>query len=434
MKALTDLVCVSTACPDDTSPINGWNPTDIHVRVYRPDASIRVAVGYRPTPESEVVMTHPTPFHERTSALTQQFSVVRDTWLPQLFEATGATEEYWACRNAATIQDMSGLRKIDVSGPGAERVLQRCLTRDVTKLSVGRGIYALMCDERGFIIDDGTLLRITPDIFRWCCGSDESSAQLRAVAEEEDPRVWIRDISHSLCNLAIQGPRSREILAAVAFTTPAQPRIENLKWFGCAVARIHDRNGRPFLLSRTGYTGELGYEIFCGQRDAIEVWDAVMAAGEPFGLTPMGGQALEMLRIEAGLMAAGAEFGGDVDPDEAGLGFAVDLSKTSFCGRDAIERNRRAERRRLVGLVFDGEEVPQHGDDVFVGRRPVGVVTSAVRSPLLSRVIAMARVAVEQSTVGTKLEVGKLDGYMKRLPCEVHGIPFVDPGRKKPRQ
>lgn len=158
-----------------------------------------------------------------------------------------------------------------------------------------------------------------------------------------------------------------------------------------------------------------------------------MEAGEPFGLTPMAGHALELMRVEAGLMAAGAEFTADVDPDEAGLSFAVDMKKSDFIGKAAIERNRAAPRRKLVGLEFDGEEIPIHGDGVFVERRQVGVITSAVRSPQLERVIAMARVAVENAEAGTVLEVGKLDQHSKRLPGTVTAVPFIDPTRAKAR-
>ena len=147
----------------------------------------------------------------------------------------------------------------------------------------------------------------------------------------------------------------------------------------------------------------------------------------------MGGQALDMLRIEAGLMMAGAEFGPDVDALESGLGFAVDFKKPDFIGRAALERNAGAVRRTLVGLNFANDGAPQHGDGVFVGRDQVGVITSACASPQLGHAIAMARVAVENAELGTELEVGKLDGHMKRLPATVVGLPFLDPTREKPR-
>ena len=234
-------------------------------------------------------------------------------------------------------------------------------------------------------------------------------------------------------NLAIQGPKSREILSESVFTQPHRPALENLKWFGFTVARLRDRDGPVFQLCRTGFTGELGYEIFCDENDALEIWDGLLEVGAKHGLKPMGGQALEMLRIEAGLMMAGNEFGPDTDALESGLGFAVDFKKDSFVGRAALERNASAPRRKLVGLKCSGAEHPVHGDGVFVGREQVGVVTSGTFSPQLGHAIAMARIAVENADEGGELEVGKLDGHMKRLPCVVTSIPFIDPKRQKAR-
>lgn len=437
MRALRNLVCVSTACPDDVDPINGWNPTDIHVRIYRSNNEIPRAVGYRATAQSEAIMTRESAFHERTGKLTSQFSVARDVWSADQYDATGAIEEYWTCRNAATIQDMSSLRKLDIAGPDAERLLQQVLSRDIARLSVSRGVYALMLDEQGSVIDDGTLFRMAPDVFRWCCGSDDSALQLKKAAQKLSLRVWVRDMSWSLANVAVQGPLSRDILSTLLFTQPTQPSFDNIKWFGFCIARVKDRDGVPLMVTRTGYTGELGYELFFDQRDAVHVWDAVVAAGAEKGLKPMGSMALEMLRVEAGLMAAGAEFGPDCDADESGLGFAVDLKKTDFNGRAAIVRNRNAERRCLVGLLLDGEELPIHGDQVFIDRRAVGVITSAAKSPQLGKVLAMCRLSIEArdrvTNDGTVLEVGKLDGHRKRLPCQLTQVPFIDPDRNKPR-
>jgi len=205
-----------------------------------------------------------------------------------------------------------------------------------------------------------------------------------------------------------------------------------MKWFGSTVARLNDRNGVPFQLTRTGYTGELGYEIFCTESDALEIWDALMQIGKAFGITPMGLDALDTIRIEAGLMAAGAEFGPDVDAYESGLGFAVDLKKPDFVGREALARNKESPRRTLVGLRFNGNEVPVHGDGVYADKRQVGVITSAVRSPALGCAIAMARVSTEWAD-SEQLEVGKLDGHMKRLTATICAVPFVDPKRERPR-
>ncbi len=433
MQALTDLVCVSTACPDDVDPINGWNPTDIHVRIYEEDSTISRSTSWRARPDDAGQLTKESAFHSRTSQLTGSFGVSRDLWMPARYDATGAVEEYWRCRNNATLQDMSSLLKFDIVGPDAEELLQHCLTRNVARLSQFRGLYALVCDERGSLIDDGTLFRLEPTAFRWCCGSNNSALQLREQAERLGLNARVLTLGHKMPNLALQGPKSRDILKKVVFTQPSRPALENLKWFGFTVARLHDRDGPVFMLCRTGFTGELGYEIFCDQNDAGVIWDGLIEAGEEFGIAPMGGDALDMLRIEAGLMIAGAEFGPDSDAMESGLGFAVDFDKGDFIGRAALERNRAATRRKLVGLELAGNEHPQHGDGVFVGREQVGIVTSACYSPQLEHAIAMARIAVENSATGTGLEVGKLDGHMKRLPCLVTGLPFIDPQREKPR-
>ncbi|OED35219.1 hypothetical protein AB833_30955 [Chromatiales bacterium (ex Bugula neritina AB1)] len=313
MEAMTDLVAVSTACPDDVDPINGWNPTDIHVRIYKKNTPVRHAVAYRSKPDSEAILTEHSAFHERTSALTRHYAVARDLWLPQSFEATRAIEEYHACRQAVTVQDMSSLRKFDVLGPDAQTLLQQAITRNVTKLSVNRGVYALMCDDTGAVIDDGTLFRLSEDTFRWCCGSDDSGLQLKQLAEKSGLNVWVKSLYSAMPNLAVQGPGSRELLQRISFTQPTVTSVEQLRWFGSTIARLHDREGEPFHLTRTGYTGELGYEIFCHSQSAVAVWDALMTAGEDLGVTPMGLEALEMIRIEAGLMAAGAEFGPDID-------------------------------------------------------------------------------------------------------------------------
>jgi len=433
LQALTDLVCVSTACPDDVDPINGWNPTDIHLRIYEEDSSITHSVCWRGQPDDDGQLTKHSAFHSRTSKLTSSYAISRDLWLATQYDATGTVEEYWTCRKRATLQDMSSLLKFDVVGPDSEQLLQHCLTRDVSRLSQHRGLYALMCDQRGSVLDDGTLFRLEPTAFRWCCGSSDSALHLREQAERLGLAVHVLTLGHKMANLALQGPTSRDILHDAVFTQPTRPSLDNLKWFGFTIARLHDREGPVFMLCRTGFTGELGYEIFCDRSDAEAIWDGLMKAGEIHGLVPMGGDALSMLRIESGLMLAGAEFGPDVDAMESGLAFAVNFKKDDFIGKAALERNRASPRRKLVGLQFCGNEAPMHGDGVFLGREKVGLITSACYSPELGHAIAMARIAIENSQIGTELEAGKLDGHMKRLPCVVTSLPFIDPKREKPR-
>ncbi|MEO0485546.1 MAG: DUF1989 domain-containing protein [Pseudomonadota bacterium] len=432
MEALDDLLCVSTACPDDLDPINGWNPTDVHVRIYKAEAKLPRAIAYRTKEDAPMQVSRQSPFHDRMEPLTHHFAPARDLWTPVSYASPGVLGEYWACREAATLQDMSGLRKFDVIGPDAERLLQHAMTRNVSKLAVWRGTYALMCDDSGDVIDDGTLFRLGPELFRWCCGSEESGRWLQKLATAQGLQARIHDLGGSLPNLAIQGPKSRDILRNVVFTQPHVPALDQMKWFGVTIARLHDREGAPFMLSRSGYTGELGYEIFCAERDALTIWDALMAAGADHGITPMGTAALDIIRIEAGLAGA-HEFPAGTDAFEAGLGFAVDLKKEAFSGRDALARNAEAQRKQLRGLRFDCDDIPRHGAPVFVGERQVGVVTSATRSPMLETAIAMARISVEHAELGTHVEVGQLDGRMKRLTAQIVEVPFVDPKRERAR-
>ncbi len=433
MRALEDLVCVSTACPDDIDPINGWNPTDVHVRIYRPETPIRRAVAYREKEDTPMSISQESAFHDRLAPLTQHFAPARDLWTPVSYPAHGILGEYWACREAVTVQDMSGLRKFDIVGPDAEKLMQLTTTRNVARLPVWRGAYTLMCDQSGSVIDDGTLFRLAPDIFRWCCGSEESGRALQALAAEQELQVRVHAMRNAMPNLAIQGPKSRDLLRKIVFTQPHVPSLDQMKWFGVTVARLRDREGAPFMLSRSGYTGELGYEVFCAKSDAVAIWDAVMEAGEEFGIVPMGSAALDIIRIEAGLAAADAEFAADVDAFEAGLGFAVDLTKAGFTGKAALQRNARDPRRALKGLLIDCDDVPAAGAPVYAAERQVGVVTSATRSPMLERAIAMARLSVEHADSGTRLEIGQLDGRMKRLGATVTDVPFIDPQRKRAR-
>ena len=204
--------------------------------------------------------------------------------------------------------DLSPLRKYEVTGPDAEKLMQLCVTRDISRLSVGQVVYTAMCYEHGGMIDDGTVFRLGEMNFRWVGGNDDSGLWLRKQAELGGMNAWVRDSTDQLCNVAVQGPLSREILAETFWTPPTQPTIEELEWFRFTVARVGEYNGAAVVISRTGYTGELGYEVFCHPKDATVVYDAIAKAGEPRGLTPLGLEALDKLRIEAGLVFAGNEF------------------------------------------------------------------------------------------------------------------------------
>ena len=435
LRALTDIVCVSSACPDDIDPANGWDPTDIHVRTYSDKQSFSRAVAYRMTPDAEPQLTRETAFHPRFSALTRNYTEYRGYWLPTRFANEGAVAEYWACRERAAIMDLSPLRKFEVTGPDAQALLQYALTRNVRKLAVGQVVYTAMCYEHGGMIDDGTLFRLGENNFRWIGGDDYSGIWLRELAEKLGLKAWVRSSTDQLHNVAVQGPKSREILRQAIWTPPAQPSLDELGWFRFTIGRIGGFEGAPVVVSRTGYTGELGYEVFCHPKDALTVFDAIWKAGEPHGLGPFGLEALDMVRIEAGLVFAGYEFCDQTDPFEAGIGFTVALKgkNEDFVGREALLRRSEHPQRKLVGLEMDGEEAIGHGDCVHVGRAQIGVVTSATRSPILQKTIALARVDVAQSEVGTQVEVGKLDGQQKRLPARIVRFPHYDPEKTRVR-
>ncbi|MBX3570450.1 MAG: aminomethyltransferase family protein [Rhizobiaceae bacterium] len=435
LRALTDIVCVSSACPDDTTPANGWNLTDIHVRTYSGAEKFSRAIAKRMTADADPIMTRETAFHARFAEHTRNFVEYKGYWLANSFAKAGPIEEYWACREGAVVLDLSPLRKFEVTGPDSEALMQYALTRDVKRLGVGQVVYSAMCYEHGGMIDDGTLLRLGRDNFRWIGGDDYGGVWLRQQAEKLGLKVLVRSSTDQMHNIAVQGPKSRDILKEVVWTSPLQPSIGELEWFRFAVGRIGDAQGVPVVVSRTGYTGELGYEIWCHPRDASKVFEAVWEAGRPHGLKPMGLLALDMVRIEAGLIFAGSDFSDQTDPFEAGIGFTVPLKSKpdDFIGRDALIRRKEHPTRRLVGLDIDANVDVKHGDCVHIGRAQVGVVTSSTRSPILGKNIALARIDIAHSGDGGEVEIGKLDGHQKRLPARIVPFPHYDPQKTRPR-
>ena len=435
LRALTDIVCVSSSCPDDTTPANGWDLTDIQIRTYSGEEKFSRAIAKRMTPDAEPVMTRQTAFHDSFAKQTRNFIEYKGYWLANAFAKAGPIEEYWACREKAVVMDLSPLRKFEVTGPDAEALLQYLLTRDVKKLGVGQVVYSAMCYEHGGMIDDGTLLRLGRDNFRWIGGDAFGGVWMREQAEKLGLKVMVRSSTDQMHNIAVQGPNSRAILKEIIWTPPAQPSIEELEWFRFAVARIGDAQGAPVVVSRTGYTGELGYEIFCHPRDAEAVFGAVWAAGQPHGLKPMGMAALDMVRIEAGLIFAGTEFSDQTDPFEAGIAFTVPLKSKAddFIGREALIRRKENPSHKFVGLEIESNVDVGHGDCIHIGRAQIGVVTSSMRSPLLGKNIALARVDVMHSAPDTEVEIGKLDGHQKRLPARIVAFPHYDPKKTRPR-
>jgi len=285
------------------------------------------------------------------------------------------------------------------------------------------------------MIDDGTVFRLGKDNFRWIGGNDYGGEWLREQADKLGLKVLVRSSTDQLHNVAVQGPESRDLLRKIVWTAPHNPEFDQLGWFRFTPARLMNESGTPFVVSRTGYTGELGYEVMCHPKHAAEIFDAIWKAGQDHGLRPMGLEALDMVRIEAGLIFAGYDFSDQTDPFEAGIGFTVPLKskEDDFIGRDALIRRKEHPSRKLAGLDIDSNVGVDHGDCIHIGRAQIGEVTSSMRSPLLDKNIALARIDVAHADIGTAVEVGKLDGHQKRLPAEIVPFAYYDPKKERPR-
>ena len=435
MKALKNLTCGTSACPSDIDPCNSWNPTDIFVRTYDKNKEFTKSFAFRMKTDAEPKLTKNTGFYERTSKLTRNFVDARGYWLPNDYTKHGVINEYTACREKAVVIDLSALRKFEILGPDAEELMNYTLTRNVKKLSIGQVVYSSMCYDNGFMFDDGTLLKMSDHGFRWICGDEYAGEWLKEQAKKKNYKVRIKNSSDQISNISLQGPNSRKILEKFIWTPPTQPKISELQWFRFTICRIKELSGIPLLVSRTGYTGELGYEIWCHPSDAPKVWDVVMDAGKDEGLIPAGFGALDLLRIEAGLILFGNEFDGQVDPFEAGVGFTVPLKTKNedFIGKDILIKRKENPQKKMVGLELAGKEKANHGDCVHIGRSQVGIITSGCISPTLNKNIALCRIDVGHSELDTEVEIGKIDGHQKRIPAKIVPFPHYDPKKLKVR-
>ena len=386
-------------------------------------------------PDSEPKLTKETGFHPRVSKLTDNIVDYKGFWLATKYNNNGALQEYEACRERAIIMDLSALRKFEILGPDAEELMQRTCTRNIRKLAVGQVVYTAMCYEHGGMVDDGTVFRMTDTNFRWICGDEYCGEWLREKAKEFGLKVWIKSSTDNLHNVSVQGPRSREIMKKITWTPDHQVSLQDLGWFRFTIGNLHQLNGIPIMVSRTGYTGELGYEIFCHPRHATEVWDAVMEAGKEFQILPMGLDALDLVRIEAGLIFANYEFDDQTDPFEAGISFTVPLKskEDDFIGKDNLIKRKASPQRTLVGLEIDGNELCGHGDCVHEvsGRAQIGTITSGMKSPTLKKMIALCKMDINYSAIDTEVEIGKLDGHQKRIKAKVVRFPFYDPDKSR---
>jgi aminomethyltransferase len=390
-----------------------------------------------------------TAFHERTLALCESLSYREWSgyYTVSVYE-THHEHEYNAIRNSAALIDISPLFKYRVTGRDATKLVNRIIARDIHKVAIDQVIYCCWCDPEGKVIDDGTITRLAENEYRWTA-ADPSLRWFRQNALGLD--VTIEDISEQVAALALQGPTSGKLLQSVT-----DANLANLKYFRVTRGKIA---GVPVDISRTGYTGDLGFELWMSWKDAVRVWDKLVSEGEVFDLHPAGMIALDIARIEAGLILIEVDYisskkalieSQKYSPGEIGLGKLVDLKKENFVGREALaaEAKRGGPERALVGLEIDWNEVealyekmkmpPQVPGmasrvavPIYRNGRQIGKATSTTWSPTLKKMIALACVRREHSKAGTTLGIEMtVEAVRHTVSAKVVPLPFFNPKRK----
>ncbi len=391
-----------------------------------------------------------TPFHERTSKLCQPQNWRR--WAGYLVAGSyelNLDREYWAIRNSAALIDVTPLMKYILRGSDASRLLNRVVTRDIDKLKVGQVYYTPWCDDEGKVMDDGTISRLDETTYRMT-SADPSLRWLsmNAVGLE----VEITEVTDSVAALSFQGPNTRSVLNRCC-----EMPVDGLKYFRLMQNKL---DGIPVTISRTGYTGDLGYEIWLDAGKALRVWDALMGAGHDYGIAPVGILAMDMARVEAGLFMIEVDYTSanhawieaqKSSPFELGLGWTVSLDKQGyFVGRRALEREKReGPVWKLMGLEVEWNGMERLFADmglppqipgmavraslpVFFGNVQVGYASTATWSPLLKKYIALAhlRKPYYETGMNVRMEV-TVEHHRQHAPAKVVKLPFYEPEWKK---
>ncbi len=391
-----------------------------------------------------------TPFHARTSALCLPQNWRR--WAGYI--AAGSYDlsldrEYWAIRDAAALIDISPLMKYVIDGPDAALLLHRVTTRDVLKMPVGQVFYTSWCDDEGKMLDDGTVTRLDDTSFR-LTSAEPALRWLSMNSVGMD--LTIREVTDQVAALSLQGPKSRAILNRCC-----RKSLDKLKFFRAMANTV----GKiPVTISRTGYTGDLGYEIWVQNEHALPLWDALMEAGDDYGITPFGILPMDMARVEAGLFMIDVDYtpsnhawieGQKSSPLEMGLDWAVNLDKAGyFVGRRALEREKReGSAWKLVGVEVDWESMERHFARVGLppqipamavrgslpirrGDKQVGYASTSTWSPVLKKYIALAHIERPHFAPGTKLTIEVTVEHRRlQAACIVVKLPFYDPPQKK---
>jgi len=390
-----------------------------------------------------------TPFHTRTSALcaSQNWRTWSGYFVASSYDVVH-DYEYHALRNSAGLIDVSPLYKYDVRGRDALKLVNRVITRDAAKCAVGQALYSCLCEDDGAVIQDGTLFRLAEDHFRFHL-ADASFRWLKLNAFGMD--VSIEEVSEQIAALALQGPNAFEILREIVDVDLSQ-----LRFFRFKSGKILEV---PVIISRTGYTGDLGYEMWFGAAHAEAIWDLLVEKGKGFGIKPAGMLALDVARLEAGFILLEVDYIGaekamiaaqKYSPFEIGLGWTVDLKKHHFVGSEALRQlNGRAPSRQIVGLeinlsdyeyLFRQAGLPPHfpiaawrgGVPVYKEEKQVGHATTGGWSPILKKYVALATIEQEFVQPVTRLEMEITVNYARKTAgATVVKLPFYDPARKR---
>lgn len=394
-------------------------------------------------------MPLPTPFHPRTSELCVTYHWKE--WAGYYAVCTyglSAEREYNAVRQGAGLLDVTPLYKYDITGPDSGVFLARMMVRNVAKMKVGRVRYLCWCDDHGKVIDDGTCARLGPQHYRLTAAEPSSHWLARHAAPYD---VTIEDTTDKYAALALQGPTSRDLLSQIC-----DADLDGLKFFGLTETQF---DGAPGILTRTGYTGDLGYELWVENEHALALWDCLIAHGKSYGLEPIGLDTLDICRVEAGFILHGVDYYGAPQaliesqkstPYELGLGWTVKLGRGPFIGSRALAREKEQGRKwAFVGLDISWEAIEALHDEyglppslpaaawrtaipVYRDGKQVGRATSGTWSPILKKNLALATVTADSSAVGTVVDIEMTVEWERRLvPATIVQTPFFDPERKK---
>ena len=389
------------------------------------------------------------PFFERTSKLNESQEWRR--WSGYLsatnYELTHENE-YFAIRTKAALLDISPLKKYLIDGPDASNFLDRLVTRNIQICKIGQVMYTPWCDENGKVIDDGTVQRLSENKYR-ITSAEPNLDWINHIATGMN--VNILDDSETTAALALQGPNSREILNSISDTS-----LNDLKFFYMIDTNF---NGTQVSISRTGYTGDLGYEIWINQKDALTIWDLLLDKGKSYGITPTGLHALDISRIEAGLILLDVDYVSSrhaiiesrkSSPFELGLGWAVKMNKNDFIGKNALKKELdRGPEWKFVGIEIEWSNLEEHyrrvglapglpstawrtSTPLYYNSEQIGYATSGTWSPSLKKYIALAHVKTEYSDLDTILDFEiKIEHFKKTTTARIVNTPFFNPERKR---